>query len=130
MRQKLQQAIGGALLLWSLAVAASGLQATLALGRDPMAQLDAEFRVFAPYLPPVGVIGYLEGYVDGGSPEAVRMHYAAQYSLAPRVVVGRIEGEFLIVARGAARPDGDPRLDGFHLVAEFPGGHRLFRRGP
>jgi hypothetical protein len=56
------------------------------------------------------------------------MHYAAQFALTPRVVVARTGPEFLIVARDTARPNGDPRLDGYHLAASLPNGHRLFRR--
>ena len=95
-----------------------------------MGELEAEFRPFALELPPTGEIGYLEPY--GGAPvteeDALRMHYAAQYALVPRVIAGHIGPEFLIVARGMARPEGDPRLDGYFRVASFPGGHRLFRR--
>lgn len=92
-----------------------------------MGGLEAEFGLFARELPPTGEIGYLEAY-DGGSEEAVRVHYAAQYALVPRVVIGRVGPEFLIVARGTAGPDGDPRLDGYFRVATFPSGHRLFRK--
>ena len=92
-----------------------------------MAVLEAEFLPFVVELPPRGEIGFLEPY-DSSNDDTVRMHYAAQYALAPRVVVGRIGPEFLIVARGMANPDGDPRLMGYHLAASFPSGHRLFRR--
>ena len=92
-----------------------------------MGELEAEFRPFALELPPTGEIGYLEPY-DGTTDDALRLHYAAQYALVPRVIAGHIGPEFLIVARGMAKPAGDPRLDGYFRVASFPGGHRLFRQ--
>jgi hypothetical protein len=123
--------IVGILLAWCLYASVSGLRLTLARDADPIAELEAEFKWFGPYLPPYAVVGYLEKY-DGtaGSLEAVRMHYAAQYALAPRVVVGRVGPEYLIVARGTARPDGDSRLAGFSRVTTFPSGHSLYRRTP
>lgn len=123
-------ALAGALLLWCMLAAVSSLLTSLARNRDPMGELDAEFRPFALELPPTGEVGYLEAY-DGATEEeetAVRMHYAAQYALVPRVVLGRVGPEFLIVARGMAQPEGDPRLDGYFRVASFPSGHRLFRK--
>ena len=120
----------GALLAWCLLASVSSLLTSLARSQDPMGELEAEFLPFALELPPTGEVGYLEPYngETGEEGDAVRMHYAAQYALVPRVVVGRIGPEFLIVARGTARPEGDPRLDGYFRVASFPGGHRLFRR--
>ena len=122
--------LAGALLGWCLLASVSSLLASLARGLDPMGELEAEFRPFALELPPTGEVGYLEPYngETGQEGDAVRMHYAAQYALVPRVVLGRIGPEFLIVARGTARPEGDPRLDGYFPVASFPSGHRLFRR--
>lgn len=95
---------------------------------DPMAQLEAGFRELIPELPPSGEIGYLEQYGEGVSVDAVRTHYAAQYALAPRIVVGRTGQEFVIVANGTERPGGDPRLRGYVQVARTPAGHRVFRR--
>jgi hypothetical protein len=95
---------------------------------DPMPELQRQFSAFDRYLPRRGVVGYLEAFENAGDIEAVRMHYAAQYTLVPRVVVPRVGPEFLIVARGTERPGGDPRLDGYYRVATAPGGHRLFRR--
>jgi hypothetical protein len=95
-----------------------------------MGELDAEFRWFNPYLPPYAIVGYLEPYQGAGSDDAIRMHYAAQYSLVPRVVVPRVGPEYLIVAHGTPRPNEEPRLAGFSPVATFPTGDRLYRRDP
>lgn len=122
--------IGSGLLFgWCLFAAGSALQRSMARSPDPMATLEAGFLPFVVELPATGEVGYLEPY-SGSTEETVRMHYAAQYALTPRVVSARTGPEFLIVARGMARPDGDPRLEGYHLAASFPAGHRLFRRLP
>ncbi len=113
---------------WSLVAAGSALRAARALPVDPMARLEAEFRALIPDLPPSGEVGYLERYKNDSLDEAVRMHYAAQYALAPRVVRGRTGQEFVIVAAGTENPDGDPRLQGYVQVARTPAGHRVFRR--
>ncbi len=123
-----RRALGGALLVWCFLAATAALRDGLARDPDPIAGLDAEFRALVFDLPARGTIGYLEGYEDAGTADAVRMHYAAQYALVPRVVVGRVGPEFLIVARGTSRPGGDPRLDGYYHVATFPSGHRVYRR--
>jgi hypothetical protein len=114
--------------MWSLLAAGSALRAARALPVDPMGQLESEFLVLVPDLPSAGEVGYLERYEDGGSVEAVRTHYAAQYALAPRIVVGRTGPEYVIVAQGTERPGGDPRLLGYVQVAMTPAGHRVFRR--
>ncbi|MGE0444654.1 MAG: hypothetical protein AB7P99_05455 [Vicinamibacterales bacterium] len=121
--------IAAALLAWCLVLAVSALLDARQRPTDPMARLDAEFRGFAPYLPPSGTVGYLDP-VGGWMEDAVRTHYAAQYALAPRIIVTRLDQQFLIVAAGAADPAGDPRLDGFVEAARFASGHRLFRRFP
>ena len=123
-----QRALSAAVLVWCLLAATASLREGLARDPDPMAGLEAEFRALVFDLPARGTIGYLEGYADGGTDAAVRMHYAAQYALAPRVIVGRIGPEFLIVARGTPRPGGDPRLDGYYHVATSPNEHRVYRR--
>ena len=92
-----------------------------------MARLDAEFRAFAPYLPANGDIGYLEDRT--GSNDAQREYYAAQYALAPRVILSRVDGNYVIVPKDAAQTD-DERLIGFRPVRSFAGGHRLFVRVP
>jgi hypothetical protein len=117
--------LGAALLGWCLVAAVSALRLSLNRTADPMATLEAEFKPFLFELPPFATVGYLEQR-DGGE-DAVRMYYAAQYALVPRIVVGRVGPEFMIVARGTAQPD-DPRLAGFYPVAQLANGHRLLRR--
>jgi hypothetical protein len=116
-------------LAWCLLASVSGLQAARARDRDRMADQDAEFRRFVPDLPAVGTIGLLQPF-NGWNDDTVRLHYAAQYSLAPRVVAEARDHEFIIVLKGADRPDGEPRLTGYARVATLPSGHRLFRRAP
>jgi hypothetical protein len=123
--QRLLAVVG---MVWALVAAGSAVRATLALPPDPMARLEAEFRALAASLPASGEVGYLEQWDGAGSVEAVRMHYAAQYALAPRVVVGRTGPPFVIVAAGTERPGGDPRLNGYFQVAQTAAGHRVFRR--
>lgn len=113
---------------WCLLAALAAFQNARRPSSNPVARLDAEFSALAAYLPPRGVIGFLERYEDAGSEDAARTWYVAQYALSPRVVVSRLGPEFLIVARGAAHPDGDPRLEGYVHVTTVPGGHQLFRR--
>jgi hypothetical protein len=116
-------------LAWSIAAALSARAAARTLPADAMPQLDREFHAFARAIPTdATLVGYLEAYQDAGSNMAVETFYAAQYALAPHVVEQRVGPEYLIVARGTARPGGDPRLDRYVELFEFPGGHRLFRR--
>lgn len=112
-----------------MVAAAAACSAARTLPADAMPQLDREFRAFARAIPAdATLVGYLEPYQDAGSNTAVETYYAAQYSLAPHVVEQRVGPEYLIVARGTARPGGDPRLDRYVELFQFPGGHRLFRR--
>ena len=108
---------------------ARGQHAALNRDHDRMAVQDAEFREFETYLPARGTIGYLEPF-GGFNDDTTRAHFAAQYSLAPRVIVARPDFEFLIVADGAAQAGGDPRLAAFARVTTLRSGHRLFRRFP
>lgn len=118
-------------LAWSLVAGASAVRVARALPPDPMRRLEAEFLELAPRLPPAGEIGYLDRYENAGDEAVVRERYAAQYALAPRVMVARTGPEFLIVAHDTERPGGDDRLAGYFLVSTTPAGHRLFRRlGP
>jgi len=121
-------ALGAVLLAWSLLAAVSTVRDGLTRGPDPIAELEPEFLALVFDLPASGLVGYLEAYSDAGADAAVRMYFAAQYALAPRVVVARVGPEFLIVAQGTERPSGDSRLDGYHQVAAFPSGHRVYRR--
>ncbi len=123
-----RSALGSALLVWSLLAAISTVKEGLAREPDPIADLDSEFLALGYELPATGLVGYLEAYSDAGTDTAIRMYYAAQYALVPRVIVSRVGPEFVIVARGTERPGGDPRLDGYHQVASFPSGHRVYRR--
>ncbi len=123
-----QRALAVVGVTWSLLAAGAALRAARALPTDPMAQLESEFRELAIDLPPLGEVGYLERYEDGGAVEAVRTHYAAQYALAPRVIRARTGQEFVVVALGTERPGGDPRLRGYVQVARTSAGHRVFRR--
>jgi hypothetical protein len=115
-------------LAWSLVAGASAVRTVVALPPDPMGRLEAEFLELAPRLPPAGDVGYLDRYENAGDDAVVRARYAAQYALAPRVLLPRTGPEFLIVAHDTERPGGDTRLDGYFLVATTPAGHRLFRR--
>ena len=115
-------------LAWSLVASASALRTVLLVPPDPMQQLEAEFLELASRLPPAGDIGYLDRYENAGDEAVVRAHYAAQYALAPRVLLTRTGPEFLIVAHDTERPGGDSRLAGYFLVTTTPAGHRLFRR--
>jgi len=114
------------LLAWCLVAAFSAFR--LSRPPDPIAGLDAEFSALAEHLPARDLIGFLDRHENTGTDDAARTWYTAQYALAPRVVVSRVGPEFLIVARGAARPGGDPRLDGYTHVETVAGGHRLYRR--
>lgn len=125
-----QPLLGGVLLVWCLAAAVAAWRDAIARAPDPMADLETEFRVFVPDLPATGEIGYLEAYPGSGDENSVRMHYAAQYALTPRVVVGRTGPDFLIVPRGSEQPGGDERLLHYRRVTSYPNGHRLFRRFP
>jgi hypothetical protein len=123
-----RSALGCALLVWSLLAAVSTVRDGLATEIDPIAELESDFLALVFDLPARGVIGYLEAYGGAGTDAAIRTYFAAQYALVPRVIVGRTGPEFVIVARGTERPGGDPRLNGYHLVASFPSGHRVYRR--
>ena len=126
----LQPLFAGALFALCLLWAVTELRTALDRPHDPMAELEAEFEAFIPDIPARGEIGYLEPYVDGGSEAAVRLHYAAQYALTPRIIVAHVGPEFLIVTRGSAKPGGDPRLDGYLRILTLPNGHSLYRRFP
>jgi hypothetical protein len=127
-RQGLVTFLACGAILWALVAAGAGLRAAVVMPADAMGQLEAEFIPLASYLPPSGEVGYLERYDEPGGDDEVRTHYAAQYALVPRVVVAEVGKEFVIVARDAARPGGDPRLDGYFLVTRAATGHSVYRR--
>jgi hypothetical protein len=116
------------LLAWCVAASTASARRPHSSGVSPVGALEAEFAALLPSLPERGEVGFLDRYIDAGTEDAVRAWFTAQYALAPRVVVSRTGPEFLIVANGAAHPDGDPRLEGYALVESVPGGHRLFQR--
>jgi len=128
MREQLRIWLSGIAAVWCMAAAAHGLRVAAAREADPVKALDEEFRAVAAALPPRGAIGYLDLYDERGSAASLRMRHVAQYALAPRVIVFKVGPEFLIVPRGAVASDRDPRLDGFHPIATFRSGHRVFRR--
>lgn len=116
---------------WCAAMTLSALRAPAPAPRvQPIAALESEFVALSQHLPARGVVGFLDHHERSGAEETVRAWFTAQYALVPRVIVSRTGPEFLIVADGAAHPDGDPRLDGYAHVTTVSGGHRLYRRFP
>ena len=128
MAGRVQQGLAVLAVAWALIASFGAVRGARAQPADPMSRLEAEFKQLANDLPPAGEVGYLERYEDAGAEDAVRMHYAAQYALVPRVVVARVGYEFMIVAQGMPRPGHDPRLDGYFLVSVTPEDHRVYRR--
>jgi hypothetical protein len=120
---------GGALMAWCLLSAGAALRDAISHTPDPMDEQQALFLPLVPELPPHGEIGYLEPY-HAGTEADVRLHYAAQYALTPRVVVAHTGPDWLIVPPGAEDPAGDARLAGYRRVRTFANGIRLFRRFP
>jgi hypothetical protein len=96
-------------------------------GHDVVRQLDREFRQLLPHLPRTGVVGYLAPSEGSDVADEQRLFYAAQFSLAPLVIVRRQEPEFVIVPRGHAVQD-DPRLAGLFVSSTTSAGHRVYRR--
>ena len=125
---RVQQGLAVLAVVWAIIAAFGAVRGARAQPPDPMAQLEAGFNRLAKDLPPVGEVGYLERYVDAGAEDAMRMHYAAQYALVPRVILSRVGLEFMIVAQGTAQPESDPRLAGYFLVSRTPEDHRVYRR--
>jgi hypothetical protein len=123
-----QQGIAAIAVAWAVLAALGALRAAWALPPDPIDRLEREFSRLANHLPPSGQIGYLEHYEEAGAEDATRTYYAAQYALVPRVLVARVGLEYMIVAQGTARPDREPRLDGYFLVSVTPEDHRVYRR--
>jgi len=125
-----QRTLGGAVLAWALLAAILALKTSWSLDPDPMAELQAAFHPLASELPNAGTIGYLQHYqyAQASSDIEIRRYYAAQYALAPRVIVLRTGPEYLIVATGTVNPQGDARLDEYVLAALFPNKHRVYRR--
>jgi hypothetical protein len=126
---RIARSIAAVLLLgWCVVASTSSARTAAPSGISPIVALDAEFAALARHLPARGEVGFLDRYVGAGEEDAVRAWFTAQYALAPRIVVSRTGPEFLIVARGAANPGGDERLNGYSMLQSVDGGHRLFRK--
>lgn len=128
MRPLAPRALGGLVLVWALASVVSAWRVAGARDPDRVTALEAGFRTLAASAPASGAIGYLRHYEHPDSPDDILEYYVAQYAFAPRLVARRTDVDLLVVAPGAARPDGDERLTGFALVGSSPEGHRLFRK--
>ena len=128
MAGRVQQGLAAFAVVWALIASFGAVQGARIQPADSMSRLEAEFKQLAKDLPPAGEVGYLERYVDAGAEDAMRMHYAAQYALVPRLILSRLDLEFMIVAQGTAQPNHDPRLDGYFLVSATPEDHRVYRR--
>jgi len=87
--------------------------------------LDTELQTLARILPRTSSIAYLEHFSRPADPDVVQTFYVAQYALAPRVLVRNMKPPFLIVLRDHAAQN-DPRLNGYRLFDDVPGGHRVF----
>jgi hypothetical protein len=122
--------LGAVLLTWCVSAALTATRDAIGRPIDPMADIEAEFLPFIPHIPRTGNVGYLEPYANRGAVDAVRTLQGGQYALVPRVVVGHVGDEFVLVPRGTEDPAGDERLNGYVLVATLSNGHRLFRRFP
>jgi hypothetical protein len=93
----------------------------------------ARFRDALAALPAAGIVGYVSD-VPPGSVQAQAMFGAAQYALAPRVLVPLKNGAKAESVIGSfARPDEAPRVAAEHgllTVSDYGNGVVLFRREP
>ena len=121
------RALGGLVLVWALVSVVSAWQAAAARAPDRVTALEAGFRALAASAPASGTVGFLRHYEHPDSPDDILEYYVAQYAFAPRLVARRTDVDLLVVAQGAARPDGDERLAGFALVGSSREGHRVYR---
>ena len=128
MSGRVRQGLAYVAVLWALVAAGAAVRAALAMPPDPMGELEADFLPLASFLPSRGEVGYLQRFENAGAADALRVYYAAQYALVPRVIVFDVGREFVIAARDSARPGGDARLDGYFLVTQAASGHRVYRR--
>jgi len=95
------------------------------LARDaPGTSQDRLNQELASYLPPTGIIGFLN--VSGG--DARRAWFFLQYSLAPRTLVPSIDQEFVIEYGVSPGANGLGRDAHFALVKAFADDLRVFRR--
>ena len=86
MRSSLTRAAAAVVLLWAVVSAAATLRNAAMQAANPVTSLEAQFRALALALPPSGTVGFLEYEVDDASADHLMVYYAAQYTLAPRLV--------------------------------------------
>jgi len=98
-----------------------------------IAAQETRFREALAALPAAGIVGYVSD-VPAGDPQAQAMLGAAQYALAPRIVVPLKSGDKADWVVGSfARPDEAPRVAaerGLSIVSDYANGVVLFRREP
>jgi hypothetical protein len=90
---------------------------------DPVTVLEAEFRTLAPFLSPLGVVGFLRYDGDDDRGDRIQVYYVTQYTLAPQLIEKRTDVEFLIVARDVA-VFFSPRPMSLSLAGRAPDGLR------
>ena len=100
--------------------------------RSGMVAQEARFRDAIVTLPPGGIVGYVSD-VPPGEAQGQAMLGAAQYALAPRLLVPlKPAGNPDYAAGGFARPDGAARAateHGLSVVADYGNGVVVFRKG-
>jgi hypothetical protein len=117
-----------AAIVWALVSVGASWRDALRRPADPIVSLEAEFQALAPALPPSGAVGFLRFHVDDDRADRLRVFYAAQYALAPRLIQKRTDLELLIVVPDALRPGVDDRLADFTVVASSKTGYRVYQR--
>jgi hypothetical protein len=122
------RAVSAVVLVWALSSVTAVWRNAAARAADPVTALESEFAGLAHALPPAGAVGFLPYDVDDDRVDRVMAYYVAQYALAPRVVLKRIDLDFVIVASDALRPGIDERLVGFRPVASSKAGYRVYQR--
>jgi hypothetical protein len=128
LRSLLSRAAAVIVLAGSLASAVAAWRSASERPPDAVGPLDAEFRSLAHLMPPEGIVGFLQYHEDDGRADHLQVYYVAQYALAPRRIVKRLDTEFLIVAPEALRPGRDDRLRDFQPIAKSINGYRLYQR--
>ncbi len=102
-------------------------------GQFQMAAQEARFSGALAALPAGGVVGYVSD-VPSSDPQAQAMFGAAQYALAPRIVVPlKSGGKADWVVGSFARPEEAPRVAaerGLGIVSDYGNGVVLFRKEP
>ncbi len=96
-----------------------------------IAAQEARFRDALAALPPAGIVGYVSDVPSSG-PQGQAMLGAAQYALAPRIVVPFKSGHKTDWVVGSfARPEEAPRVAaerGLNIVSDYGNGVVLFRK--